>query len=408
MRLHRWGLAAVGLASLVLTTAADWPQFLGPQRNGISRETGLLADWPKKGPPLLWEREVGEGFSSPVVAGGRLILFHRVGDEERVDCLEANSGKEIWKHAAPTDFRDPLGKGDGPRATPAIAGGKVYTLGPGGRLLCLTLADGKKVWQRELLKDYEVPPSWFGVGTSPLVEGDLVLVNVGAPGAGVVAFHKDTGKEAWKATDDGASYASPVAATIDGVRHAIFFTRLGILSLDPATGAVRFHKRWRSRMDASVNAATPVVLGDRLFFSACYDTGAILVRAHKDSLDELWKSNRVLSCHFSTPVHHDGYLYGFDGRQESGTELRCVEAKTGKVAWSAEGFGCGSLLLADGRLIILSEGGELVLVEPSAERYVEKARAAVLTGPCRAHLALADGRLYARDNKKLVCWNLKK
>jgi outer membrane protein assembly factor BamB len=397
-------LACVFLGAI----GADWPQFLGPQRNAVSTETGLLQTWGEKGPPMLWQKDIGEGFSAPVVAGDHLILFHRVGDDDVVACLDAASGKEIWKHTTPTKYEDPLGKGNGPRSTPLIADGRVYTLSPGGLLLCLKLDDGKKVWQRELLKDYEVPQSFFGVGTSPILEGKHLIVNVGAKDAGIVAFAKDTGKEVWKATGDGASYSSPLAATIDGVRHVVFFTRQGIVSLDPATGAVRFSKRWRSRNNASVNAATPVVVGDRLFFTACYETGAILVRAKKDGIEELWSNDRSLSCHFGTPVVHDGCLYGFHGRQETGTEMRCVDLKTGRVRWSKEGFGCGSMILAEGNLIVLSEGGELVLVEGKSNKYREKARAAVLTGPCRASMALANGRLYARDNKKLVCWKMKK
>jgi outer membrane protein assembly factor BamB len=180
------------------------------------------------------------------------------------------------------------------------------------------------------------------------------------------------------------------------------------VSLDPATGAVRFSKRWRSRIDASVNAASPVAAGDRAFFSACYGTGAIAVRIKKDGLEELWHNDNSLSCHFGTPIYKDGHLYGFHGRQESGTEFRCVDWKTGKVAWSKDGFGCGSMILADGRLIVLGEGGDLVLVACDPARYQEKARATVLAGPCRAQIALANGRLYARDPRKLVCWSLKK
>jgi outer membrane protein assembly factor BamB len=402
------GIFLALVIAVVCSMAADWPQFLGPARNGTTTETGLLQSWGEKGPPIVWQKEVGEGFSAPVVVGERLILFHRIGDEEVVECLNAGNGKELWKHRDPTKYVDPLSKGDGPRSTPLIDGDRVYTLSPGGRLLCLKLADGDKVWQRELLKDYKVPPSYFGVGTSPILESGRLLVNVGGRDAGIVAFDADTGKEVWKATEDGASYSSPAAADIDGVRHVIFLTRQGIVSLDPVNGNVRFHKRWRSRMDASVNAATPVVLGDRLFFTACYDTGAILVRAKKDGIEELWSNNRSLSCHFGTPVYHDGYLYGFDGRQEHGTELRCVEASTGKVQWSRQGFGCGSMILAEGNLIVLSEKGELASIECKSDKYREKARAAVLTEPCRAHMALANGRLYARDNRKLVCWKMKK
>ncbi len=405
---HRPLLHALALLTTASCLAADWPQFLGPQRNCTSTETGLLQSWDEKGPPVLWQKSVGEGYSSPVIAGARLVLFHRVGDEEIVECLDAPNGKELWKHREATNYRDPLGKGDGPRSTPLIAGERVYTLSPGGRLLCLKLANGDKVWQRDLLTDYNVPRSYFGVGTSPILESGRLLVNVGSRDAGIVAFDKDSGKELWRATQDGASYSSPIAADIDGVRQVVFFTRQGIVSLDPANGNIHFSKRWRSRMDASVNAATPVVVGDCLFFTACYETGAILVRAKKDGIEELWSNDRSLSCHFSTPVYHEGFLYGFDGRQEAGTEFRCIEAKTGKVLWSKEGFGCGSMILAEGNLIVLSENGELVLVECKSDKYRERARAAILTGPCRGHMALANGRLYARDNGKLVCWNLKK
>lgn len=399
-------LLACGAVGLL--AAGDWPQFLGPARNGISAETDLAATWPKQGPPRVWEREVGEGFSGPAVAGDRLILFHRVGDEEVVECLEAATGKGQWKYASPTNYRDAFGKGDGPRSTPLIAGGRVWTLGPTGTLTCLDLETGKKVWSRALLEDYRVRRSFFGVGTSPLLEGNLLLLNVGGRGAGIVAFDKDTGKEVWKATDQDASYASPVAATIDGVRQAIFFTRAGLVSLDPAGGAVRFAKPWRSRIDASVNAASPVVVGDLIFLTACYGTGAVLLRAKKDGVEEVWKSDEVLSCHFGTPVYRDGFLYGFHGRQEEGGVLRCIEMKTGKVRWTQEGFGCGSLIEVGGRLILLSEKGDLVLAAANPDKYEEISRAAVLTNPCRAPIALADGRLYARDNKKLGCWNLKK
>jgi outer membrane protein assembly factor BamB len=398
-------------AAVLAAVGADWPQLLGPARNGSSPEKGLLDSWPDKGPPVLWDREVGEGYSGPVIAGGRLVLHHRVGDEEIIDCLEAATGKELWKHKTSTNYEDPLHKGNGPRSTPAIAAGHLYTLGPAGLLLCLRMEDGKKVWQRALLEDYEVPPSFFGVGTSPLVEGKLVLVNVGGRDAGIVAFDKDTGKEVWKATGQGASYASPVAATIDGVRHVLFFTREGLVSVDPANGSVRFTKRWRARINTSVNAASPVVFDGHVFLSSCYNTGAIVLRVMKDGVEEVWNNDDALSCHFNTPVYLDGYLYGFHGREDvpdEGGQLRCVEAKTGKVQWEAPGRGVGSLLLADGRLIALKESGELVLFRPDAEKYREASRAAVLSNPCRAHPALADGRLYGRDGRKLVCWYLKK
>jgi len=408
----QYSVLSACVALLTITaplTAADWPQFLGPTRNAVSAETGLAKSWPEKGPPVVWERDVGEGYSAPVVAGGTLILFHRVGDEEVVEALDAADGKPRWKFAYPTKYADQLGKGDGPRSTPLVAGGKVYTLGAEGTLHCLDVKEGKKVWEKSLARDYELRPSFFGIGTSPLLEGDLLLVNVGGKGAGIVAFDKASGREVWKATDDEASYSSPMAATVGGVRHVFFFTRTGLVGLDPKDGKVRFTKRWRARGEASVNAAAPLLIGDRLFLTASYDTGAVLLRVTKDGVEEVWSGNKSLSSHSNTPVEKDGYLYGIDGRQEQGPRLRCVELKTGTVKWEQEAFGCASMILADGLLIALTEGGELVLVEPTPEGYKEKSRATVLKDkPCRAEIALADGRLYGRDGKRLVCWNVKK
>jgi hypothetical protein len=238
--------------------ANDWPQFLGPTRNGASAETGLLASWPKAGPAELWKQEVGAGYAGPVVAGDWLILFHRVDGEEVVEGLEAATGKKKWKHHYETQYHDAFGKGDGPRATPLIAGDKVYTLGAEGRLTCLKLSSGEKVWVHDLRAEYKPRKGFFGVGTSPIVEDGRLLVNVGAKGAGIVAFNADDGKELWKATDQESSYSSPMAATIDGVRHVFFFTREGLVSLDPKEGTERFSLRFRSKLDASVNAAEGV------------------------------------------------------------------------------------------------------------------------------------------------------
>jgi outer membrane protein assembly factor BamB len=400
------------LATLFLITtlfAADWPQWLGPQRDSVSLETGLTTSWPKEGPPRLWQREVGSGFSGPVIAGDRLIVFHRVEDKEVVECLHPATGKKHWQFDYPTAYEDPYGKGNGPRSTPVIHQKAVITLGAEGTLHCLDLETGKKIWDRQLQRDYQVPPSFFGVGTSPVVEHDLVLINVGGKDAGIVAFALATGKEVWRATQDPASYSSPVIRTIDNTRQAIFFTRTGVVTLDPATGKVLFQKRWRPRIDASVNAATPVTVGDLAFFSTSYDTGALLLKLRKDGADEIWNGDEIMSNHYNTCIHHQGYLYGFEGRQEASPSLRCIDLKTGKIQWTKDRFGCGSMILAQDNLIILTEAGELILAEANPQDYREKARARVLEAPpCRAQIALADGKLFARDQQKLVCLDLRK
>lgn len=406
--MHRCLLPLVGFLT-VSACAADWPQFLGPNRDGVSTETGLAATWPKAGPPVVWERKVGAGWSGPVVAEGRLILFHRVDDEEVVECLDAATGKEHWRFTYPATYRDDFSFDEGPRSTPLMSGSWVYTLGAAGDLHCLELKTGKRVWNRNIEKDYQTKKSFFGVGTSPVLEDGLLLINVGGKGAGIVALAADTGREVWKATDDAGSYSSPVVATIQGKRQAIFFTREGLVSIAPKTGEVLFRVPRRARINSSVNAATPLVIGDQVFISASYAVGATLFQVRNSGPPlEVWTRDEVLSSHYNTSVHDNGFLYGIDGRQEEGGRLRCVELKTGKVRWSKDRFGCATLVLAEGRLILLAENGDLVLVEATPDAYRELARASVLTKGCRAQIALADGLLYGRDTQKLVCWKLKK
>jgi outer membrane protein assembly factor BamB len=400
--------AAVGLlAAGDPLLAGDWPQFLGPTRNATSTETGLNLSWPAKGPPLLWDREVGEGYSGPVVVGDRLILFHRQGDEEVVECLDAGSGQSRWRFAYPTGYVDDYGKGNGPRATPLVAGNRVYTLGAEGMLHCLDRETGKQVWGRSLQADYQPKKGFFGVASSPIVVADKLLVNVGAKGASIVAFDRETGKEVWKALDHEASYSSPVSASFDGQTLVIFFTREGLVAIEPERGKVVLDRPWRSRLHASVNAAAPVVAGDLVFVSAEYATGAIVHRFKDGRFQELWKGNDSISNHYNTSIHQGGFLYGIDGRQEGGAaQLRCIDLASGKVLWSQPRFGCASMILVQGHLLALAESGELVLVEASPRSYREKARVPLLKPPCRAEIALANGRLYARDNHRLVCLDL--
>ena len=388
--------------------AADWPQFLGPSRDGRSAETKLNWDWPKGGPPVAWKHDIGTGWAGPVVAGDKLILFHRVGGEEVVQGLDPATGNEGWKFAYPTAYRDDFGFDNGPRSTPLIAGGTVFTLGANGDLHALELATGKKLWHRNLLADYRVPKGFFGVACSPMVAGGKLLLNVGGKGAGIVAFDPATGKEVWKATDDPASYSSPVVAEVGGKALAVFLTRNGLVALEPETGAVRYTFPWRPRLDASVNGATPLVWNGDIFLTVSYSTGAVLLRPKGNEVEEVWANDKSLSCHYNTPVRVGDYLYGVDGRQEGGgAKLRCVEWKTGAVKWSVDRFGVASVLAVDGGLLALTEAGELVRFDASPAAYKERARAAILGNPTRAMPALADGRLFARDGSKLVCVKLK-
>lgn len=387
--------------------AADWPQFLGPNRSGISPEADLPDHFPGA-PKVIWKKDVGQGFSGPVVASGKLILFHRLGDNETVECLDARTGKGLWTSAYPTHYQDDFGFDEGPRATPTIADAKVYTFGAEGMLSCWDFASGKRLWQIDTKDQFTAPKGFFGLACSPLVEGDAVIVNIGGgKGAGIVAFDKSSGKLLWKATDDEASYSSPIAATFNGKRYILVFDREGLVALSPTDGKVFFNFHWRSHSNESVNAATPLVIGDDVFISASYGTGAALLHFRESGPEVLWSGDEILSNHYATSVYHDGFLYGYDGRQESGPNLRCVDARTGKVRWSQDNFGAGTLIAAGDKLLILTEKGELILAPASPDGYKPLSHAQILPFNCRAYPALADGLYYARSKDKLVCVDLR-
>jgi outer membrane protein assembly factor BamB len=392
----------------VLLISADWPQFHGPGRDNQSSETGLNWNWPKDGPPILWKLDVGHGWAGPVVAGDRLILFHRVADDEVVQCLDPATGKEKWNFTYRTRYRDDFGFDDGPRATPTISGDKVFTLGANGDLHALELTTGKKLWARNLLKDYDANKGFFGVACSPLVAAGKLLVNVGGPNAGIVAFDPANGNEVWKANNDQASYSSPTIAEINGKTLAVFLTREGVVVLNPADGKVHSTFPWRPRLNESVNAATPLVRKNEIFITVSYGAGAVLLRVKENELEEVWSGDKSMSCQFNTPVRVGDYLYGAHGRVDArNVDLRCVEWKTGTVKWSQPKFGSTTVLAVDGGLLGLTEAGDLVRFEATPEAYKEKARASILGSPTRAAPALADGRLFARDGTKLVCVKLK-
>lgn len=402
-------LSALISLTVLSALASDWPQFLGPNRNGTYSGTNLAESWPKEGPPILWQKQVGQGFSGPVVADGRLIILHRLQDRETVECFDALTGKQLWSHDYPTGYRDDFGFDEGPRATPAIAEGRVYTFGAEGMLHGLELDTGKKLWSVNAKDQFMAPKGFFGIACSPLVEGQVVLLNIGgAKGSGIVAFDKMTGKVLWRATDDEASYSSPIAATINGKRQALFFTRERLVSVDPANGGVLFQFPWRPAMNASVSAAVPLVVDDQIFLSASYGAGAVLLRVGNDKPEKIWSADNLLSNHYANSVHHNGFLYGFDGRQEQGCNLRCVELKTGKIRWSRDRFGAGTIMLAGDQLLILSERGELIRAPATPTEFKPSARVQILPVQVRAYPAMANGLFYARSTAKLVCVDLRR
>ena len=391
---------------VVTAQAADWPQFLGPTRDNVSPETNLSLAWPKEGPKILWKTKVGEGWSGPLVASNRVVIFHRVGENEVLDCFQTTNGTRLWRADYPSTYRDDFGFESGPRATPAIDGPRVFTFGANGILSAWNLTNGANLWRVDTRKQFSSDKGFFGIACSPLVEGNAVILNIGGAGAGVVAFNKETGKVLWQTTSEEASYASPATATIGGQRRTFVFGRKNLLALS-SEGKLLWEFPWTPRIEAAVSAATPLVIGETVFISASYGAGAALLRAAGAKPEIVWSGDDILSSHYSSIVHHRGFLYGFDGRQEQRASLRCVELATGKVRWSEERFGVGAIVVAGDKLLILTERGELLVAPASPEKFAPTARAQILGSDVRAHPALAGGLFFARDKGMLVAVDLR-
>lgn len=393
-----------------LVTAADWPQFLGPQRNGSAgaKESALPAAIPGDLKPL-WGKSAGSGFAGPVVVDGRVILFHREGSDMTTEALDVATGKPLWRTTYISDYIDSFGFDNGPRAVPSVAGGRVFTFGPEGRVTALNLSDGKELWNYDTASALQSGQGFFGRAPSPLVVGDKVIV---APGgtqdgkpAGLVALDAASGKVAWTSVDDEAGYASPVM--VDDKRM-LAWMRNQLWLVNVADGSVLASRKLRSSMDASVNAATPVACGDdRWLISAGYGVGAHLVGVMQSSFAEIWQKEDTLDCHYATPVRVGDHLYGFHGRQESGMKLRCIEVATGKVAWEDdEEVRGGTLIVVKDKLLVFTEMGELWVVRASPAKYEKLTAVQVTRAGHRCHAAFADGVLYLRDAEKLVALKL--
>ncbi len=399
------------IASLLCSctlSASDWPQILGPNRNGIY-EGGLADDWPISGPETVWKMNVGEGFAGPVVADGKLILFHRIDDQEMVEARDAKTGTPIWKQGYSTSYRDMFGFDHGPRAIPTISDKRITTMGAQGMVQCLDLKDGKRIWQSDLGKEHAAETGFFGLACSPLVDGGRVFLNVGGKnGAGIVCLSSEDGSLLWKATNQEASYSSPAMANLAGGQTVLIFAREGLVGLNPINGTTRFEFRWRARIRESVNAATPVVKGNRIFITASYDTGGVLLDASGASLTSVWRNDKSLSSQYATPVMKDGFLYGLHGRHDfpTGPVVRCAAFATGEVKWSSPAIKPANVMLADGHLLILCETGQLIRAKATSDEFMMVNRAQILGTTVRAYPALADGRFYARDKQRLVCVDL--
>ena len=403
---HRFAVAILGLllwSAVAFCEPVAWPGFRGPQGDGRSAETGLLATWPAGGPEKLWQVAIGGGFSGVAAVDGRLFTLYGRSGRELVVGLDAATGKGLWHVDLDQERRDRFG--DGPRSTPLVDGGLVYAVSALGQLKAVTADSGETVWGCDLRRELGARVPEWGVSASPIVEGDLLLFNVGGkPGHAVVAFDKLTGKVAWSAETDLPGYALPVAFTAGGKRQAVFFTGSNVLALDPATGETLWKEPWKTAYD--INAATPIfITPDKLFVSSGYDTGAALFRiaaaGDRLSASEVWRT-RGMKNQFSSSVYHDGYIYGFDNKS-----FKCIDAATGLDRWRKGSLGHGSLIYADGRLFVLSEGGELLLVEATPAAYKEKASFRVADAKHWTAPTLYDGKLYVRNERDLFCFKVK-
>ena len=397
-----------GLASLffllfgALAWAADWPQWRGPNRDGISAETGLLDAWPKGGPPLVWKIQgLGEGYSSAAIAAGRLFIQGQRGDEEYVLAFDANTGKQLWRAHTGIPFRE--SKGDGPRGTPTVDGDRLYALAADGMLVCLETATGKTIWGFNIVDRFRGRVPHWGISESPLVDGDRVIVTPGGPGAAVVALDKMSGKLLWQSQSGSAAYSSPMVYDAGGSRRVVVFTADAAMGLDLGSGKLLW--RYERVANGTANIATPIVHGGEIFLSSDYGTGCVLLKASAGGDASEVYFNRDMRNHYSTSVLVGDYLYGF-----SSSILTAMKFQTGEVAWRDRSVGKGSLIYADRHLYALGEEGVVGLVEATPAGYREISRFEIPKGgfPTWSQPVIANGKLYLRDQDNLFCYNIKK
>ncbi len=389
-----------------VSTAGDWPQILGPNRDGIAGGEQLLSSWPASGPQEVWTTNVGQGFAGVAVRENILVLFHRLGPQEVVEARRADTGAEIWSSEFPCRYQSGMSSDSGPRCVPLISADNIFVYGVTGVLRCLDVKSGDEVWSVDTWEKFSAPEGYFGAGSSPVLFQDRLIVNVGGRDtAAVVAFSVKDGSIVWQAFSDTASYSSPIVAEVDGQQHAIVVTRLNAVSLDPSDGRIRFQFPFGMR-GATVNGATPVVVGDHLFVSSSYRVGSIWAKIKNNGTQLISSGEDLLATQYSTPVRHNGLLFAVDGRQDIGSAtLKCIDPAKQKVLWKEDGFDYGSLIRVGDEFLFLTFGGHLIRFKADAAKFQRGQISNVLDKTPRGYRlpALSNGMLFVRDDNTLKC-----
>lgn len=385
-----------------LAIADDWPQILGPNRNGQAQNEALADSWPNTGPKNMWSKDIGAGYAGPAIANGKVLIFHRQGASELLEALDLKTGKRIWSTDYQATYQSSIDPDSGPRCVPLVVKDKVYVFGAAADLHCANLADGKKLWTVNLGEKYSASEGYFGTGSTPIHINGKILVNLGGRNeAGIVALDAEKGKVVWTKTGEAASYSSPTLAVINGKTWVIFITRMNVVAIDPETGDQGFSFPFGAR-GPTVNAASPLILDDLLFVTASYGVGAKLVKIRTDDVLPVWENDDTLSSQYNTPVIHNGHLFGIHGRADIGVaELRCVDLKTGKIKWTRDNFYTANLILADNKLIAITNRkkgeAEAFLIAADSKAYKELGSFHPFQDVPRALPALSGGYLVARD-----------
>lgn len=421
----------------------DWPRMLGPNGNNRSDESGVRLEWPAGSEPeIVWTLPTGVGYANGVAAHGRFFQFDRFDDKERLTCVHAETGKVLWTAEGPVEYTDMYGYNNGPRCSPLVDGGQVFVHGVAGRLACYRVEDGKLLWQRSLNEEYNVVPNFFGVGSAPLVVGDLLWVMVGGSfkdaavfvqgqlqgakpnGTALVAFDRWTGEEKYRLGDDLASYSAPILASIEGKNWCLAFCRQGLIVFDPTNGQITDRFDWRSDVFESVNAASPIVRGDEIWLTETYGPGSVKLQLKEGKLEEMWRDeklqkNQSMRAHWATPILSDRFLFGCSGRNEPDANLRCVDWESGKVQWQVRNRDRTTLLGVQDHFFVYGEYGQLALMKANPDRaevviawdYEQKKGddgRPLLEAPTWSPPVLSHGYLYLRGARRVVCLDVRK